>query len=156
MIRRTAIRYQGVLFIGALLLLAALLAWISASYPVRIDMTAQARHSLTAASVNVVQSLEGPLQIDAWFEPNPQLRVALQRMIARYQTHKTDIALHFIDPVTAPAQAREKGIHAGGELILRWQGREQRLRSIDEKVISYAMLRLARRAALWCVLSAVI
>lgn len=110
----TVIRLKSVLFVGALLLLAALLAWLSVNHSVQVDTTAQARHSLSAASVRVVQSLDGALRIDAWLEPNAQAKRQIVRMIDRYQQHKADIALHFINPVTSPAQAREKGIYAGG------------------------------------------
>ncbi len=140
-------RSRAVLFVLATLLLAALLAWMSTRHPVRIDTTAQAVHSLSAVSADVVLSLEGVLRVDAWLEPDAGARAAVRRVIDRYRQHKTDITLRYINPQTSPALAREKAIRPGGELILAWRDREQRIHSLTERSLTYAMMRLSRETA---------
>ena len=137
-------RFQRIGFVAALLALTALIAWLTQQHRLRFDTTAQARHTLSTASVNAVTSLDGELEIEAWLEAEPRTRAALEQLISRYRQHKPDISLRFIDPVTAPAKARELSIPPGGELLFNWQGRQQRLRSLSEKSFSYALMRLSR------------
>ena len=135
------------LFIAAITVLTGLTAWISHQNSYRVDVTAQARHSLSPNSVQIVQSLPGPVTIDAWVPPAPETRRSLREIIARYQHYKADISINFINPETSPAAARENAIAAGGELIVHWQDREQRLQSVTEKTLSYALLRLSHSKA---------
>ena len=137
-------RINGALFSGSLLLICAAIAWLSTQYPLTLDATAQGRHSLSQASVDIVSAIDGSISIEAWLEPNAQSRRAISTLISRYQKHKADMSLQFFDPVKLPSQAREKAIHPGGELIVRWEGREQRVQSLSEKSLSHALLRLAR------------
>ncbi len=72
-------------------------------------------------------------------------------MMARYQRHKSDLLLTFVNPDTEPALVRELDVKADGELLFEYQGRHDRANRLDEQSISNALQRLSRSAERWLV-----
>ncbi|MEM7292004.1 MAG: DUF4350 domain-containing protein [Pseudomonadota bacterium] len=133
-------------FVVALLVVAGLVAWMGERHPLRFDATAQSRHSLSQQSIETLQSMPEPLYIDAWLAPQASAERAVDNMVARYREYKSDIHLTFEDPLIQPSLAREKSIHHGGELILRYAGREQRSATLSERSLTHALVRLMRES----------
>ena len=135
---------------GALLLvLFALLAWLSTRYPYEADWTAAGRHSLSEASLEMLHRLDEPLEISAYAREQPELRDAVSRFVDRYQRAKPDIVLHFVNPDAVPDEVRNLGISVNGELILRYQGRVEHVRSDSEEDFTNALQRLLRSSERW-------
>ena len=143
---RLQLRLQGGIFVVLLLLALGLLGWLSTRYTFEADWTAAARHTLAEASIQVLEELEGPLQITSFSraELSPELRQRTRELVARYQRHSDVISLQFIDPDQQPQRVRELGISTEGELLLEYQGRQQTLRVIGEQALSNAILGLLR------------
>ncbi len=133
----------------ALVVLAGLLAWLSIRYPHTSDWTRNGRHSLSDASVEVLARVDGELTITAYAREQEDLRSAIKRFIARYQRHKPDIHLHFVNPDAIPDETRELGINTNGELIIHYQGHSENVRPGSEEVFTNALLRLLRGDEKW-------
>jgi len=79
------------------------------------------------------------------------VRRAIRDLLARYQRHKRDITLDFVNPDLQPARVRELGIRVNGELLIDYQGRQEKLASLSEQSITNALQRLARSGERWLV-----
>ncbi len=141
---RRMLRLQALLFVVLLLLAIGLLGWLSTRYAFEADWSASGRNTLSEASVALLRELPGEVRIEAWArEAPPLLRRAITDLVARYQRHKPDIRLDFVNPDREPQRARDLGI-ADGELIIRYEGHQERIRDISESGLSNALQRLAR------------
>ncbi len=143
---RMQLRLQGGIFIALLLLVVGLLAWLSTRYVVEADWTAAGRHTLSEASSQVLDELQGPLRITSFSraELSPELRQRSRELVARYQRHRGDIELIFVDPDQRPQQVREWGVQAEGELVLEYMGQRENLRTLGEQALTNAIMRLLR------------
>jgi len=129
------------------LLLLGLLAILGQRYPAQWDWTANQRFSLSAVSLAVLAQLPEPLQVTAYIPDESGLRAPVQALLARYQQHKANLSVQFIDPDSIPGEARAQGIQAGGELFLRYQTRSARVGSFNEAQVSRALQQLVRHGA---------
>jgi ABC-type uncharacterized transport system involved in gliding motility auxiliary subunit len=132
-----------------LIVVTALLGWLSTRHTVEADWTAAGRHTLSPASLELLANLDGPLSITAYASEQTALRDAVRRFVARYQRHHDGIALHFVNPDAVPDEARALGIRVDGELVLRHGERLEHVRSDSEQEFANALQRLLRGGERW-------
>jgi len=126
------------------LLVVALLMSLSRAYHVQFDWTATHRNTLSAASAEVVQRLEGPLQITAFARDNRDLRARIEDLVGRYQRAQPLITLAWVDPDREPGRTREAGIKFDGELLIEYAGRRETVRRHTEEDLTNALARVMR------------
>ena len=145
---RRRMRLQNTFTVVLFLLLVGLLGWLSTRYHWQFDWTASGKNTLSVASVELLRQLDGPVRIDAFARDNELTltRKVIAELISRYQRHKPDIELRFINPDTAPDQVRDAGITVDGELVLHHQGRKEHVQQPGEQQITNALQRLLRSA----------
>lgn len=132
-----------------LLSLMILLAWLSLRFTWQSDWSRSGGNSLSEISIRVLQRTSGPLEITAYAPELPTLRDQIRRFIALYQYHKPDLSLRFVDPLQHPDETRRQGISLSGELLLAYQGREERLQTLDEQQLTSAIQRLQQTDTRW-------
>ncbi|WP_426701827.1 GldG family protein [Rhodanobacter sp. Col0626] len=137
-------RLDGWLFALLLLLAAGAIGYLSTRYIHEADWTAHGRTSLSAESRAVLASLDGPVEIVSYANPQGNLRQTVAGFLRRYQVVKPDLGLRFVDPQLDPAKMRELGITVDGALILHYKDREQRLDELSERSLTNALERLVR------------
>jgi hypothetical protein len=142
-------RLQQVISIALMLAVAGLLAWLSTRYDYAADWTANRSNSLSEPSIKLLATMTDPVSITAYLYPDQTLRREISAYVERYQRHKPDITLSFVDPAKAPEQVRELGIAASGEVLVEYQGRREKLRVISEPALSAALQRLAFAGESW-------
>ncbi len=142
-------RLQQLASIALTLVAAGLLAWLSTRYDYAADWTANRSNSLSEPSIKLLATMRDPLSITAYLYPDQTLRREISAYVERYQRHKPDITLSFVDPAKAPEQVRELGIAASGEVLVEYQGRREKLRVISEPALSAALQRLAFAGESW-------
>lgn len=133
-------------FVILFLAVIGLLAYLSTRYHIQSDWTASGRHSLSAATTELLQKLQGPVTLTSFSRGDDLsgLRKRTRELVGRYQRIKPDIALNYIDPDQHPEQVRELGITLDGELRVEYAGRAENLRSIGEQALTNALQRLMR------------
>ena len=104
--KKWGLRAINATFVLLFLIATGLLQWLSREFPLQFDLTANSRHSLSEASQAAAKGLTAPLGVTAYASQRGQQRRTIGEFIARYQKHKADIRLEFIDPDAAPEQAR--------------------------------------------------
>ena len=139
---RLQVRIQNLVFLVLFLAVIGLLAWLSQRYSFESDWTATGRHTLSNTSVALLSRIEGPVQITA-FASKP-VQPLIKEFINRYQKHKPDIKLSFVNPDLEPDKVRAMGITVEGELIITYQGRSEQVTNPSEETITNSLQRLLR------------
>jgi ABC-type uncharacterized transport system involved in gliding motility auxiliary subunit len=147
------LRFVNFSFIVLFLVAVGLLQWLSREYQMRIDLTQSARHSLSAASIAVVERLEEPLTVTAFVSKRGEVRESVRNLVARYQKHKANIELEFVDPDETPQRVRDAGVKYEGELVLTYVDATENLSptALNEEGLTNALTRLAQRGERWIV-----
>lgn len=150
---RRITRLNNVLFVALLLGVVGLLAWVSTRYNYQADWTANARRSLSPASVELLQQATGQLTVTAFARDNRQSRDPIRDMIGRYQRYKSDVSLKFVNPDTDPARTQAMGVTTNGEVVIEYGGRKEHLKPLElkEQNITNALQRLLRSGERWVV-----
>ena len=143
---RLNLRIQNIIFVLLFLSSMGLLAWLTNNYNAQFDWTASNRNTLSDASVELLKKMAGPVHITAFATESDlvPVRKSIREMLARYQRHKQDIEVKYIDPNTAPDQTRELGIQVDGELVVDYQGRSEHILQLNEETITNTLQRLLR------------
>ncbi|ORU93537.1 MAG: ABC transporter [Cycloclasticus sp. symbiont of Bathymodiolus heckerae] len=145
------IRLQNIIFTVLFVGILGLLAWLSTQYSIQSDWTANSKNSLSAPSLTLLKKLDKPITITAYASENDVLRRQISELIAKYSRYKSDISLTIINPDMRPDQAREEGITTDGELVIRYDGRRESLRQLNEQALSNVLQRLANSEQRWVV-----
>ncbi len=140
------LRLESWTFVVLFLTVIGLIAWLSTRYHLQADLTASGRHTLSEASVAVLEKLDGPVTLTSFTRDDDVtgLRKRTRELISRYQRVKPDIVLNYIDPDQHPDKVRELGITIDGELRVEYSGRGENLQRIGEQSLTNAMQRLMR------------
>lgn len=139
---RLQFRIQNMVFLVLFLAIIGLLAWLSHRYSFESDWTSTGRHTLSGTSITLLSRIEGPVQITAF--AHKEVQPAIKEFISRYQKHKPDIALSFVNPDFYPDKTREMGITVEGELVITYQGRSEHVTNPGEETITNSLQRLLR------------
>lgn len=147
------LRLMNLSFVVLFLLAVGLLQWLAKEYHLQFDWTRMHRHSLAPASVTVAERLKEPLKITAFASQRGETRRFIQEMVGRYQKHKPDITLEFVDPDTAPERVREAGVQFDGELVFEYGDARENLppTQFNEQNFTNALTRLGHRGERWVV-----
>jgi len=129
-----------------LVLAVALAGWLSVHWQWRGDFSFGQRASLSQATLDVLAALDGPVEVVSYARPVGALRETVGAFVARYRQRKADLTLRFVDPDLDPGAMRARGISLDGEIELSFEGRSQRLTTLNEREFTLALLRLSRGA----------
>ena len=134
--KRLKIKLNSALMFCLLIISAVLLAWFTYKNPVEYDWTANGRHSLSDVSLGLLARMPEKIEITSYASKTPFLRPAIKKFIGKYQRHKSNIVLRFVNPDTAPDETRNLGITVDGEIIVRYKGRTEHLKTDNEQVFA--------------------
>lgn len=143
--KRLLLSAQNWLYVALVLVIAGLMAWLSTRYVFEADWTANNRNSLTEPSVELLDTMEGPLDITAFASEDAALRASIREFVGRYQREKPDVSLEFVNPDTAPQRVRELGITRDGALLVAYAGGTETVTGLSEQPLTNALARLARK-----------
>lgn len=143
---RRLLHLHGTGLVLLLLAMVALLAVLSTRMDWQADWTAGGRNTLSDATLQVLERLEGPLSVTAFARESglPPARPAIDELLARYRRAYPALELRFVNPDTAPGLTRELGISVDGELVIEYDGRSEHVTRLSEEALTNALQRLAR------------
>jgi gliding motility-associatede transport system auxiliary component len=136
-------RGEIALFAAGIIGVLVALAYLSARYPFRFDLTTERRFSLSAPTITMLQRLERPVHIVFFHDPMMRETVELYELIAR-QTPR--VTVEFYDPMINPAQARMLGVNFAGTAVLESEGRRLHVNGGSEPDIANGILRVSLAA----------
>jgi len=144
--RRSHLQYriQHIIFIILLLACIGFAGWLSNTYNHRSDWTAGARHSLSSDTLAILEQLPLPVELRSYQANNPALTNAINEILSRYKTKKSDFNYQLINPDIFIEQAKADNIKRYGQTIIEYNGQIERIEKISEQNISNALIRLQR------------
>src|SRR5229473_1753463 len=137
--RRGEIALYTLGVIGVLLALA----YLSALFSVRFDLTRAKLYSLSPSTVTMLRRLDRPVHIVFFHDPMMRETVELYELVARQNPR---ITVEFYDPMLKPAQARLFGVQFAGTAVLESEGRKLQVSSDSETDIANGILRVSQGA----------
>ncbi len=138
-------QFNNILFYALLAAVFFTASWLNYQPASMTDISQNRHNSLSQQSVDLIKQFDQPLHITAWVNQNTLLRENIRQWIERYQRHKSDISLQWINPETSPALTRSHHIKRNGTLIIEYQNRQVRLEKVNEQHISNALYQLLQK-----------
>ena len=148
---RLQIRVQSGIFLLLFVALLALLAWLSQRYPVTIDMSTNQRNSLSQETVRMLEQIDTPIDLTLFISPINERKPTLEKLFKRYQQLQPNIRVQSLNPDLHPDLLRIHDIRYDGEVLLQYDGRNEKVSQISEANVSNAIQRLLRRGERWLV-----
>ncbi|MDD1616789.1 MAG: ABC transporter [Methylococcaceae bacterium NSP1-2] len=142
-------RLKNTLITLVLVSLIGGLAALTHRFTGQIDITSNASNTLSDTSQKILATLSDKVEITAYLKKDATIRLQIEQLIARYQDHKANINLTFVDPASIPEKTRELNIGSEGGILIEYQGRLERLVFIDEASLTNALLQLANANERW-------
>jgi ABC-type uncharacterized transport system involved in gliding motility auxiliary subunit len=118
------------------------IAYLSALFPMRIDMSSSGQFSLSPQTVTMLQRLERPVHVTFFHDPMMRETVELYKLMARHANGKVTLELY--DPMLNPAQARRRGVEFAGTAIMESEGRRMIVNGPTETDIANGILRVSQ------------
>jgi ABC-type uncharacterized transport system involved in gliding motility auxiliary subunit len=154
--RRLELLVHHGLFVVLVVAAAALLAYLAREYRYEHDLTRAHRNTLSAATIEVLKQLDGPVVITAYALPRDprgeNVHRRIEELVRPYQREKPDIRLVIVDPREQPQAAAKAGVRGTIELAVEYRKRTERLTEFNEQAFANALMRLARgaeRVVMW-------
>ncbi len=141
---RLMLKIQSGLFFLLLFVVVGLLAWLSNRHVLHLDWTASQRNSLSDASRMLVEEIDGAVKITAYAREDKILRQAVRDLVGRYQKHKADIELVFVNPDRNPDEVRRLAISSDREMVVRHSTRSANVKALNESNLTNALYRVSR------------
>lgn len=134
-------RGEVALYTLGLVGILVMIAYLSARFPVRLDMTEAKLFSLSPATVNMLKRLDKPVHIVFFHDRMMRETTEIYEQMAR----KTDkVTVEFYDPMLNPAQARMRGVEFAGTAIFESEGRKLTVNGPSETDIANGILRISQ------------
>ena len=148
---RLLLRLQSLVFAVLFIAIIGMLAWLSTQYVYQADWTTGARNTISEGSRRLLGEMDQPIQITAYVREDELTHSQIRDLIGTYQRFKDDITLEFINPDLTPERVRELGIASGGEIVIRYRDRSEKIQTLSEQHLTNALLRLTRQEQRWIV-----
>ncbi len=143
---RLQLRVQNLIFYISFLSLMGLLAYFSNKYNFEYDLTATNRHTLSEASIKVLNKMSNTIKIRVFVRAADiqPIRKVIAEKLLQYTRVKPDIEIEYINPDTNPDIIRKLGIKVDGEIIIEYDNRSEHLQFLTEELLTNSLLRLLR------------
>lgn len=137
-------RLNLLIFFSLFSISIGLLAWLSIQYSFHSDWTHGSRHSLSDGTYQLLEALDGPVQIRSYQTEDLAMKQAVNDILQRYKRIKPDINFSLVNPELEPDLAKADSISRYGQTIIKYKQRTETIDSLSEQNISSALLRLSR------------
>lgn len=148
---RLQLRLQSTLFLGLFLMVIGIVAWLTQLHPITIDMSKNARNSLSDETIRLLGGVDKPLKITLFASPTFENREAVTRLFSRYQRRQSLLKFELINPDLRPDLLSEHDIRFDGETLIEFDGRSEKVSQITEANVTNAIQRLLRQGERWLV-----
>ena len=150
---RVRLAIQGGLFLALFLALVMLVAFIARDYRKEIDLTRNARNSLSQPTLDILRRLDGPVSVTAYAvakDPaGANLHKVIEERLRPYTKAKPDFKVAYVDPREDPKRAAAAQIRTPAELVIEYRKRVEHmpLGEFNEQAFASALMRLMRGSA---------
>lgn len=119
-----------------------------------LDVSATHRHTLSAASRELLKTIQDPIEVTVYLPARHRGRERAQELVARYQRARGDIRLRFVAPTAADDTLRTENLREGEMTVALANAgpgpaRREVVRSYTERAFTNALARLVRSEETW-------
>lgn len=136
------------MMVVVLVCVTGMLGYLALQYRLQWDVSQNGRNSLSETSIEILQKMQGPIQVTVYAsEQQAQLgdvRKIIADFVLLYQRIKPDLTLTFVDPIAEPQLAQAANIQVNGEMVIGFNQKIEHLTTINEQAFTNALMRLAR------------
>ncbi|MBT8439559.1 MAG: ABC transporter permease subunit [Gammaproteobacteria bacterium] len=134
-----------------LILICLVLSWpVLKQHEFTYDLSANRNNTLSAPSQEMMQTLDKPLSFTVYLnDSNSVLKKQILQLLNRFKRERPQIVISFIDPQNNPEAARTLGITKNGELLVRYNERQQLVKKLNEEEIRKTIHHLSSRQQGW-------
>ena len=140
--KRLLLRANSLLTGLAVLAVLALGAWLSARYPLVADWSTSGRGELHPVSREVLERLDGGVELTAFVRPDGPLAQHARRLAQRYQRQEPRLRYRSVNPSARSDLVERFGIDRAGQLVVSYQGRHERVAVPSESRVTEALAEL--------------
>ncbi len=106
----------------------------------RWDLTAGGQYSLSDQTVQILESLEAPIQVIV-FGRDVEFPAYRDRL-AEYEYRSSQVSLEFVDVDKQPLRARQYDVQSYGTVIFEYEDRIERVVSDEEQALTNALIKV--------------
>ena len=135
---------------AVLLILTVGLSWpVLEQHQYSHDFSRNQQNTLKPATQELLQQLEQPLSMTVYVSNNPVLKKQITQLLLRFKRSLPELLIQYVDPQQNPEAAKTLGITRNGELLVRYNNRQQLVKKLDEAEISKTIRHLSQRDRGW-------
>lgn len=127
----------------AVLGILSIINLLSYKNTIRWDLTEDKENTLAKETLSILNSLDTPIQAQAFFSSNLSRESALSLLEKLKIASNGQFDYEFIDPNLQPIQASNAGIVRDGSIVLKMEERQEIVTTITESQVTSALLRLS-------------
>jgi len=134
--------------VAAVVLVAGILAGIillGHTFSWRLDLTREKSHSLSPVSLSLLQEVQKPLTMTAFYPEAHGERQRAREVLELYSQANPQVSYKFSDPEKDPVSADQAGARFVGNVLLEYDGRRQMAERPEEQEISEALRRILKK-----------
>lgn len=128
-----------IFFLGIL----AFIALIAQSHPWRKDFTESGAFTLSEQTMNILKSIDKPVEIKAFFATADQGKA--RDLLDTYHYANDKVSYEFIDPDRQPEAAKRYDVRNYGSVVVEGYGKKQPIQTLDEETLTNAILKLTQQ-----------
>ena len=125
------------------------LLWLNSLANWQTDWTAGSRNTINESSIELLQSMDGPIALHAYFNSDSQSRQQVSRFVDKYKRFKQDISFEFVDNQLSSDQLIEMGFSQVGELKVSYADNNTFINRLNEQEMTSALFKVARKEDTW-------
>ena len=131
------------------MVLGVVLLWLNSLFNWQSDWSQGARNTLNAASIDLLEHMQEPIVLSAFFDSNNQTRMQVRRFVSKYQRFKKDISLQFVDNQLPTERLSALGFTQFGQLKIQYQDKSVFINRLNEQEMTRALYQAARKQDTW-------
>jgi ABC-type uncharacterized transport system involved in gliding motility auxiliary subunit len=140
--RTVAFGVNSIVTVLLVVAITAVLNFLVARYPQKLDLTKTKKHTLSEQTVKVVKGLKQ--EVKATLFAKFAEREEMRQLLDNYKSLNPKFALDFVDPDKEPVRARQLNIRKYGTLHLAYGNREQQVEELNEEKLTNALMKLTQ------------
>jgi ABC-type uncharacterized transport system involved in gliding motility auxiliary subunit len=117
---------------------------LAARHSWRVDLTAGKRYTLAPQSIKVVEALEEPVKVTAFFGEAQPGRQRFNELMGQYAYSGSKLTYEIVDPDRQPALARRYKVNSYGTIVAERGDREERFFTVSEEAVTNALVKVSR------------
>jgi ABC-type transport system involved in multi-copper enzyme maturation permease subunit/ABC-type uncharacterized transport system involved in gliding motility auxiliary subunit len=121
---------------------------LAADVDAKMDLTPDARNSLTDATRKVLRRVTAPIRLTGFAQPFSPEEAEFRGLVKQYRAAGADITTAQLDPDVQPASARRAGVTLYGEILVEIGDRREVIDGATEGALTSAIHRLGTSSSL--------